>query len=330
MVIKNKHFGAFVIPHFASRDNEAARSFIEYTIDGLFAQSDPNWRAIIVDDCSTDDKAVGYLKNIQAKYSNKIDVIFLAQNFGPGMAKNFGVIKAFKRNAPFILFNDADDISHQDRFAYTKSLFEAKKNIDLIYSDFIVIDEHNNKKPTSQIPSAIIEIMQHYILENLPEGSNTWVKMATEVGYINKTSATSVRTNLAIKCPFPNVRASEDFHAWMRISAMGANFKYLADIPTLYRIPSYLQLQSSRSFLGNARFNQIKVITDSDALEQSICISIAKNEINLMQLNSIRSQFYHRLAQSMRLQGEGTLAEDLELKARHFTELDSINKVLYE
>jgi hypothetical protein len=36
--------------------------------------------------------------------------------------------------------------------------------------------------------------------------------MGTETGYINATSSTAVRAKFAYQCPFPNERASEDFH----------------------------------------------------------------------------------------------------------------------
>jgi hypothetical protein len=43
--------------------------------------------------------------------------------------------------------------------------------------------------------------------------------MGTETGYFNATFSTAVQAKFAYQCPFPNERASEDIHTWMKMSA---------------------------------------------------------------------------------------------------------------
>ena len=65
---------------------------------------------------------------------------------------------------------------------------------------------------------SLLEILESHE-ENPIEGNDTWIKMGTETGYIHATSSTAVRAKFAYQRPFPNERASEDFHTWMRMSA---------------------------------------------------------------------------------------------------------------
>src|SRR5947208_1967073 len=112
-----------------------------------------------------------------------------------------------------------------------------------------LIIENNILKPANKISSPILEILESHVQSSL-EGNNIWIKMGTETGITNITSSTAVRIQFAYRCPFPNEKASEDFHCWIRMSALGANFKYTSLIPTKYRIPSFMKYQASRTRIG--------------------------------------------------------------------------------
>lgn len=139
--------------------------------------------------------------------------------------------------------------------------------------------------------------------------------MGTETGITNITSSTAVRIQLAHQCPFPNEKASEDFHSWMRMAALGANFKYTSLIPTKYRIPSFMKYQASRTRIGPKNFNQIKSRVDSDGFSKAIEIALARNVIKPEDIPKIKSKFYRRLAQSMKRERENELANELLKKA---------------
>jgi glycosyltransferase involved in cell wall biosynthesis len=255
-----------------------------------------------------------YLIHLKQKYYPKIDVIFLERNVGAGVSRNVGVLKALERGHSIILFNDSDDISHPKRLEVVKKILLENPHIDVVYSTFEVIDENNRLTPTEKISSPILEILESH-LQNPLEGNGIWIKMGTETGITNITSSTAVRIKFAYQCPFPNEKASEDFHSWMRMSAFGANFKYTSLIPTKYRVPSFIKYQASRTRIGVNNFNQIKARVDSDAFSKATEIALARNIIKPEEIPMLKAKFYKRLAKSMRREMENELADELLNKA---------------
>jgi glycosyltransferase involved in cell wall biosynthesis len=306
---------AFIIPYYASRVEEEQQQgrkkpLIDDTIEGLFSQTDEDWSAIIVVDMPRTREANDYLTSLKQKYYPRIDVIFLKQNVGPGVSRNLGVLKALERGHNMILFNDSDDISHPRRLEVVKKIFLENPKVDLVYSTFEVIDESNRLTPVEKISSPILEILESHAQSPL-EGNNIWIKMGTETGITNITSSTAVRIEFAYRCPFPNERASEDFHSWIRMSALGANFKYTSLIPTKYRIPTFIKYQASRTRIGPSNFNKIKARVDSDGFSKAIEIALTRDIIKPEEIPLIKAKFYKRLAKSMRREMEYELATDL-------------------
>jgi glycosyltransferase involved in cell wall biosynthesis len=280
----------------------------------LFSQTDQDWCAIIIVDMPSSEETCDYLSHLKQEYDQKIDVIFLDRNVGPGVSRNLGVLKALERGHSIILFNDSDDISHPKRLEVVKKILFENPHIDVVYSTFEVIDENNRLTPVEKISSPILEILESH-MQNPIEGNDIWIKMGTETGIINITSSTAVRINFAYQCPFPNEKASEDFHAWMRMSAFGANFKYTPLIPTKYRIPSFMKYQASRMRIGPSNFNQIKARVDSDGFSKAIEIALTKNIIKPEEIPLLKAKFYKRLAKSMKREMENELADELLNKA---------------
>src|ERR687883_186373 len=307
---------AFVIPYYASGVEEEQQQqggkklLIADTIEGLFLQTDEDWSAIIVVDMPGTSEANDYLTSLKQKYYPRIDVIFLKQNVGPGVSRNLGVLKALERGHNMILFNDSDDISHPRRLEVVKKIFLENPKVDLVYSTFEVIDESNRLTPVEKISSPVLEILESHVQSPL-EGNNIWIKMGTETGITNITSSTAVRIQFAYQCPFPNEKASEDFHSWIRMSALGANFKYTSLIPTKYRIPTFIKYQASRTRIGPSNFNKIKARVDSDGFSKAIEIALTRDIIKPEEIPLIKAKFYKRLAKSMRREMEYELANDL-------------------
>jgi glycosyltransferase involved in cell wall biosynthesis len=310
---RNGLSSAFIIPYYANgfeQQQGREKLLIADTIEGLFLQTDEDWSAIIVVDMPRTRKANDYLTSLKQKYYPKIEVIFLKQNVGPGVSRNLGVLKALEHGHNMILFNDSDDISHPRRLEVIKKIFLENPEVDLVYSTFEVIDESNRLTPVAKISSPILEILESHVQSPL-EGNNIWIKMGTETGITNITSSTAVRIQFAYRCPFPNERASEDFHSWIRMSALGANFKYTSLIPTKYRIPTFMKYQASRSRIGPRNFNKIKARVDADGFSKAIEIALTRDIIKAEEIPLIKAKFYKRLARSMRREMENELATDL-------------------
>ena len=313
MTNTNGFSSVFIIPYYANgyeQQHGRRKLLIDDTIEGLFLQSDEDWFAIIIVDMPRTKEANDYLTTLKQKYYPKIDVIFVEQNVGPGVSRNLGVLKAIERGHDIILFNDSDDVSHPRRLEVVKKIFFENPQVDIVYSTFEVIDENNRLIPVEKISSPILEILESHLQSPL-EGNNIWIKMGTETGITNITSSTAVRIQFAYRCPFPNERASEDFHSWIRMSALGANFKYTSLIPTKYRIPTFMKYQASRTRIGPSNFNQIKARVDSDGFSKAIEIALTRNMIKPEEIPLIKAKFYKRLARSMRREMENKLATDL-------------------
>ena len=306
----------FIIPYQVEniQEEQDERMIITDTIEGLFAQSDANWNATLVVDGYSGNMVGNYLRRLKEKYYPKIDIIFLDRTVGPGVARNLAIIRAIERGCSIILFNDADDISHPKRLEVVKDIFLENPEVDVVYSTFEVIDESNHQIPRDRIPSPILEILESHD-ENPIEGSNIWIKMGTDTGYTNATSSTAVRAKFAYQCPFPNERASEDFHSWMRMSASGADFKYTPSIPTKYRVLSFMKYQASRTRIGPSRFNKIKTRVDCDGFSKAIEIALVRNIIRPEEIPMLKAKFYKRLAKSMEREKENELAGELQYRA---------------
>src|SRR5919202_4285163 len=286
---------AFIIPYYANgydhhQEQSRKKLLIADTIEGLFLQTDEDWTAIIIVDMPPNEKTHDYLMQLKHKHYPKIDIIFLQKNVGPGVSSNFGVLKALERGHTIILFNDSDDISHPKRLEVVKKTFLENPQVDVVYSTFEVIDENNRLTPSEKISSPILEILESHV-QNPLEGNNIWIKMGTETGITNITSSTAVRIQFAYRCPFPNEKASEDFHSWIRMSALGANFKYTSLIPTKYRIPTFIKYQASRTRIGPSNFNKIKARVDSDGFSKASEIALARNLIKPEEIPMVKAKF---------------------------------------
>jgi glycosyltransferase involved in cell wall biosynthesis len=310
--VRKEFSSAFIIPYYANEYKQRGRKklLIADTIEGLFLQTDEDWSAIIVVDMHPSIEITEYLNTLKQKYYPKIDIILLEQNVGQGVCRNLGVLKALERGQSIILFNDSDDISHPRRLEVVKKIFLENPQVDVVYSTFEVIDENNILTPAEKISTPILEILESHVQPPL-EGNNIWIKMGTETGITNITSSTAVRIQFAYRCPFPNERASEDFHCWIRMSALGANFKYTPLIPTKYRIPNFMKYQASRTRIGLRNFNQIKARVDSDGFSKATEIALARNMIKPEEIPMIKAKFYKRLAKSMSREMEKELATNL-------------------
>jgi glycosyltransferase involved in cell wall biosynthesis len=306
----------FIIPYHVENTHEQNNKiFIADTIEGLFAQTDGNWNATIVVDGYPGYRDGKYLRDLKKKFYPKIDIIFLDGVVGPGVARNLAVMRAIEQGSSIVLFNDGDDVSHPQRLEVVKSIFLENPEVDVIYSTFEVIDENNRQTPRNRISSPILEILESH--EGNPiEGRNVWVKMGTYSGYTNATSSTAVRAKFAYQCPFPNEIASEDFHAWMRMSALGADFKYTSLIPTKYRVLSFMKYQTSRTRIGPSNFNKIKTRVDCDGFSKAIEIALVRNIIGPMEIPMLKAKFYKRLAKSMEREKENELVCELLNRAK--------------
>ena len=81
----------------------------------------------------------------------KLHVIYSDKNYGTGLARNKGVLYAKELDAPFILYNDSDDLSDPKRLELVRNAFEKDKTVNVVYTSFDVIDENDNRYNSNEL-----------------------------------------------------------------------------------------------------------------------------------------------------------------------------------
>lgn len=286
--------GVFIMPHGISGTG-LARRHLDEAIESIERQTDKNWKIVIIDDYSQDLNSRNYLKLVKNRLQDKIELIFSPKHIGTGMARNLGIQYAHKIGAPFILFNDTDDLSHCKRLDLVRQAFIKNRNANVVYSSFYVVDENSKLVDEKKVCSSVNEILEGH-KEDIVNGSRAWLKIATKKNYTNLTSCTAVKTSLAIKEPFPESSVSEDSHTWIRYGAHLGEFIFLPNIKNGYRICSGT---ASRSREANSDFYEQKMIMDIDGFEKAAMIALSNRTISIDELTTVRVKFYVRLANSM-------------------------------
>lgn len=151
---------AFIIPFYSTGNNDDY-VWLEEALKSIEKQTDKNWIIFIVDDASPDKMSAERIYSIKEKYGEKVEVIFLNENKGPGNARNVGIKAAYKKGCPFVLFLDSDDMAHPKRVEVTRKLFDENPDTGVVYSSFEVIDEYGNYTDDKDILPSILEIIHH-------------------------------------------------------------------------------------------------------------------------------------------------------------------------
>jgi glycosyltransferase involved in cell wall biosynthesis len=293
----------FLIPFYSeihARQNE----YLYTAIASVKAQTDSNWHLLILDDASPSQQAIEHLKTLAT--DPKITVFFNTQNKRQGAVRNQGILWASEHNYPFILFLDSDDLSNPKRLELTRKIFVENPDVDVVYSTFVVVDEDENIVPKENLTPSIIEIINSH-LDKPFKKADYWIDMATKIGYTNLTSVTAVKTDLALRNPFPiGTPVSEDYHAWLAYSADGGIYYYSPDFPSLYRISQHTVKDSTR----NSLFYQIKSVFDEQGIKNAIEIYSGRETLIPEKRKEILLKFYLKQYDTFFSEKEYEVADD--------------------
>ena len=289
-----KNTAAFVMPVKLSGAEMELYHF-RMSVECIKCQTDRDWILIMVDDYSDNKAVYDTIDEMKKDLGDKLHVIYSDKNYGAGTARNKGVQYANEIGAPFILFNDTDDISDPKRLELVRKAFEKDNTVNVVYTSFDVIDENNNIVPHDRINMSVREIIDGHKVD-IVEGENAWVNIATKKKYTNLTSCTAVRTSLACQEPFPMGSASEDSHTWVRYGAHPGKFVFLRDIKGKYRICSNVD---SRSRSNNVDFYGQMLKMDSAGFEEAVKIAKKYGTMGGWDENDLRTAFHVRLALSL-------------------------------
>ena len=271
--------------------SEIELKHLSESVASIKNQTDPNWRLVIIEDYSNVQNVYDALNNLKDELKDKLHIIYSDRNYGTGSARNKGIAYAKAIGAPFILYNDADDISDPRRLEFVRKAFE-DESVNVVYTSFDVIDEYGNQTPRERLSAVIREIIEGNEVDPV-EGEYAWINIAIKKKYTNLTSCTAVRTNLAFEEQFPEASVSEDCHTWFRYGAHPGKFVLIKEIKGHYRICSGT---ASRSRSINADFYSRMMKMDSSGFEAALQIAKKLGTMNGYSEDDLRAGFHVRLA----------------------------------
>ena len=289
---------AFIMP-LKLRGTDLELRHLREAVESIKKQTDDNWLLVIVDDYSEEPKVYEVIDEIKEDLKDKVHVIYSDRNYGSGQARNKGIKYAYEIGAPFILFNDSDDISNPRRLELVRKAFEQDESVNVVYMSFDVIDENDNIVPLDKVTPTVREIMEGHKID-IVEGANAWITIAMKKKYTNLTSCTAVRTKLAFEEPFPPTSVSEDCHTWFRYAAHPGKYVFLREIKGGYRICTGVQ---SRSRGINPDFYERMYKTDLAGFEEAVKLAKKYGTMGDYNEDDVRVGFYVRIALTL-LNGE--------------------------
>ncbi|TMS79724.1 glycosyltransferase family 2 protein [Pseudoalteromonas sp. S554] len=194
-----------IIPFYSSTSGlliKAVESALNQTIENL--------EVIIVDDCSP----IVAKDEIKAINDDRVRIITHLENSNGGIARNTGIEHA---RGDYIAFLDYDDIWYKDKLEKQHKLFSSKAmhHKDLvIYSRCKIIDGNRVLiRPTRSIKET--------------ESVGEYLFCAKQ---IIQTSGIFLKTNLARKVMFDDLKRHQDYQFCLSLESEGANFLMLEDV----------------------------------------------------------------------------------------------------
>jgi glycosyltransferase involved in cell wall biosynthesis len=293
----------FVMPHYSER-LETTRPLFERALRSIHAQEDGDWQLVIVDDASPDPGVARHLDSAVADGRGRIHVLRQPRNQGQGVGRNVGIRWAAERGSPIVLFIDADDACHPRWLRAVRRMLE-DRGVDVVYTTLIPVDADDRELSPAACTSSIRRILESH-KAGPPQGRDAWMRIVTESGYVNLSSATAVRTALALRFPFPAERVSEDNHAWLRYSAGGGAFRFVPDTPVRYCVPAAA---------GGSAFYRDLVRVDSAGFDAALDLAFDADRITLAEADLLRARYLRRLAETMAREDQRELAQELLARA---------------
>lgn len=195
------------------------RDIILETINSVLNQTYQKFEIIIIDDGSNDYtwKIIKKLKEDNIKY------IYQKHSGLPAKARNTGLKVA---TGEYIAFLDSDDVWLPTKLELQIKYLESNPEIDIVYSNAIIIDEHGIRKDLLMDPNSAKS--GGVFLELLKE---TFVPILTVL------MRKGVFETIGIFNEDLSMRAAEDYEYWLRAS-LKFNFGYIDEPLALYRVHS--------------------------------------------------------------------------------------------
>lgn len=236
-----------------------AENYIAATLDSIFAQSYSDFECIVVDDGSSDN-TLAVVRNYK---DARVKVIAQPNSGGPAKPRNVGVAAA---SGKYIFIFDSDDIMMPQKLKTYMDIFAKNSNVDVIFSDFQVIDEQRKV-----ISESFLSEYQSFRRICEKESDNVFkLDMSNfheEIIKANFIGTSGVAFKASVVTPVFDDRfvSGDDILAWASL-AKTQNF-YFINTP----LHQYRKREGSISSKNIERLltNKIKILTEMAALCES-------------------------------------------------------------
>lgn len=128
--------------------------FLKECLDSIAAQTFTDWEVIVVDDASSDGKAI---RGILAEYDSRFRLILHTTNRGLAASRNTGIASA---RAEWVLPVDADDRLSPHFLGSTMKVVEQTSTVDAVFTDHLCFGEMNYIK--HRYVQTAEEILDHH------------------------------------------------------------------------------------------------------------------------------------------------------------------------
>jgi GT2 family glycosyltransferase len=115
---------------------------LQEAVQSILAQKSPHWELCIVNDASTEQRVLDYLK-ILPESDQRISLLSHDTNQGISEATNFALKTA---GSEYVLFMDQDDILRPDAISSFQRVLNEDPALDLIYADEDKLDENSGRR----------------------------------------------------------------------------------------------------------------------------------------------------------------------------------------
>lgn len=200
-------------------------SFFKKAYYSALNQKIKNIEIIIVYD-DQDKSDLEYIKKIIGSRTNTT-LIINKKNLGVGNSRNIGIKKA---KGKYISFLDCDDIWSNNKLKYQIN-FMKKKNLDITYTSYFVINEFENKL---------------YKVRARPEMTYRDFLRSCDIGLTTVVIKKSIFNNFK----FNTIKTKEDYLLWLQLSK--SKYKFIG----IKKILSYWRI--SKDSLSNNALQKIK------------------------------------------------------------------------
>lgn len=175
--------------------------YIKECVESALNQTCADTEVIVVDDGSTDNSPM-----LLEGFGDKITVI-RQKNQGPAKALNNGIRAA---TGDFIAWMGSDDLYLPDFVEEHLNKFEKEPYLDIIYTDYIIIDAKGNEIKTVKCPSPLSYplFIKMLLTNNFINGSTVMMRKECfeKVGYYDETLKASVDADMWFRLLFHNCK----------------------------------------------------------------------------------------------------------------------------